>query len=184
MLQGVPSLRVDFAQTMGALQSRQTASKGFRSAFSGMARAYEKRVTRYCVILHRLFATCCLAALSTRDDAPGDFGLLLRLRRVENGVVEPEPGVRGCKSAPARVGAVRGGSRHEVARRARLRAHADRQYAAIRFLRRCTGSRPAGRETRMRSRCTTHGADTLLACGVASRGDPAAVRTRGLGQGS
>jgi hypothetical protein len=30
-------LRVDFAQTMGALQSRQVASNGFRSAVSGMA---------------------------------------------------------------------------------------------------------------------------------------------------
>jgi hypothetical protein len=46
MLQGVPSLRVDFAQTMGALQSRQTASKGFRSALSDMAGEYATGVTR------------------------------------------------------------------------------------------------------------------------------------------
>ena len=46
MLQGLPSFRVDLAQTMGALQSRQTASNAFRSGLSVMPGEYAKRVTR------------------------------------------------------------------------------------------------------------------------------------------
>ncbi len=38
MLHGVPSLRVDRAQTMGALQSRQTPSNGLRLVSSGTRR--------------------------------------------------------------------------------------------------------------------------------------------------
>ncbi len=42
MLHGLPSLRVDLAQTMGALQSRQTASNGLRFVSSDMREVYAR----------------------------------------------------------------------------------------------------------------------------------------------
>ncbi len=45
MLQGEPSLRVDFAQTMGAPQSRHWASNGLRSVFSVTREAYPTGLT-------------------------------------------------------------------------------------------------------------------------------------------
>jgi hypothetical protein len=45
MLHGEPSFFVDLAQTMAALQSRQVASNGFRSALSDMPVEYAERVT-------------------------------------------------------------------------------------------------------------------------------------------